>query len=585
MASIRFVDGSPQPVADRPAESLVGAALRDLGRLQEVATVVARHGFGELLMRTPLGRRLFRGDEMPEGEAELAREAAPVRFTRLLAELGPTYIKLGQILSMRRDLLPPDWIEALETLQDDAPVISTEAVRAVVEEGLGTTLDQAFAHFDSEPLATASIGQIHRATTQAGEPVVVKVQRPGIEATMRGDLDLLFLAAQVLEASIDEMQLLGVTQVVEEFEKGLLQELDFGIEIANLLEARSHLDPERRVTVPRPYPDLSCHNVLTMEFFEGRPLRDLEPRSEQARHAVEEVVHAACKQIFVDGFFHGDPHAGNILIDDDGTLCMLDLGLAGRLSDAQRDQFVTLAIATLAGDSATIARIMLRMGTPTQRVSLAELRAEIERIRGKYLAVESLADLDSAAFAEEFADAAQRFRIKLAPEYSILAKAGSTIEGIIRHLHPDVDLAAISRPYVQQILAARYAPATLVGDFLGEAGGLASLVRELPPKLDQILHDVESGNVQVRAVTPELDDVPDLLHQLAGRLGLTAFAAAMTLAAALLLASDGGAVWRVVLGVSCALTAAGAWTVLFLWHVVGRGKPLRLRPWIRIFRR
>ncbi len=577
-------DSSTSPT-ERPGESLVGTALRDLGRLQEVAATVARHGFGELLMSTPLGLRLASSGEVPESEAGVARVPTPVRFTRLLADLGPTYIKLGQILSMRRDLLPLDWIEALETLQDDAPVISFEAVRGVVESGLGVALEQAFADFEEKPLATASIAQIHLATTHAGERVVVKVQRPGIEATMRGDLDLLFLVAQVLEASIDEMQLFGVSQVVEEFEKGLLQELDFGIEIANLLEARSNLEPGRRVKVPRPYPDLSCATVLTMEFFEGRPLRELEPRSEMARRAVEEIVHAACKQVFIDGFFHGDPHAGNILVDAEGTLCMLDMGLAGRLSEAQRDEFVTLAIATLAGDSATIARVMLRMGTPTQRVNLSDLRAEIDRIRGKYLAVDSLADLDSAAFAEEFADAAQRFRIKLAPEYSILAKAGSTIEGVVRHLHPEVDLAAISRSYVEHMLADRYAPSTLVSDFLGEASGLASLVRELPPKLDQILHDVESGNVQVRAVTPELDDVPDLLHQLAGRLGLTAFAATMTLAAALLLAVEAESAWRATVGVVCGLAATGAWTVLFWWHVVGRGKPLRLRPWIRIFRR
>jgi ubiquinone biosynthesis protein len=565
--------------------SLIGLARRDLGRLQEVAAIVARHGFGELLMRTPVGLRLFRGGEVPEGEAEISRAPASVRFVRLLAALGPTYIKLGQILSMRRDLFPPEWIEELETLQDDAPVISFDAVRTVVEHGLGASLEQVFAEFEEKPLAMASIAQIHRATTHGGDHVVVKVQRPGIGDKLRGDLDLLFLAAQVLEASIDEMQLLGISQVVEEFEKGLLQELDFGIEIANMLEARSHLDPARHVTVPRPYPDLSCATVLTMQFFEGRPLRDLEPRSEIARHAVDEIVHAACKQVLVDGFFHGDPHAGNILIDDDGTLCMLDMGLAGRLSEAQRDEFVTLAIATLAGDCSTIARILLRMGTPTQRVDLAALRAEVERIRGKYLAVESLAELDSAAFAEEFAEAAQRFRIKLAPEYSILTKATTTIEGIVRHLHPEVDLAGIVRPYVRQMLAARYSPTALVSDFLGEANAVASLLRDLPPKLDQILHDVETGNVQVRAVTPALDDVPDLLHQLAGRLGLVGFAVSMTIAAAMMLAADPPGVWRAGLGIACALGAAGAWTVSFWWHVVGRGKPLRLRPLIRIFRR
>lgn len=565
--------------------SLLGVAARDLSRLRRVAGTVARHGFGELLLRTPLGLRIFRGGALPEGDAALAAASAPERLVRLLADLGPTFIKLGQILSMRKDLIPAEYASALESLQDDAPVLDFEVVRQVVERELGAPLDELFAAFDERPLGTASIAQTHRATTPEGARVVVKVQRPGIEQTLRGDLDLLYLAAQVLEASIDEMQLVGISQVVEEFERGLLRELDFGEELGNLLTARQLLDPERSVTVPRPHPELSCRTVLTMQYFEGRPLRALAPGSPAARHAVEEIVHAACKQVLLDGFFHGDPHAGNLLVDDAGTLCMIDLGLVGHLTEDQRQDFVTLAIATLAGDSATLARVLLKMGTPTQRVGLSELRADIEDIRRRYLTAGSLAEVDSAAFAQEFAEAAQRFRIKLAPEYSILAKAASTIEGIIRHLHPAVDLAGIAQPYVQQVVAQRFSPGNLVRDWLGEASGLASLVRQLPAQLDQVLHDVETGNVQVRAVTPELDDVPDLLHQMAGRLGLAAFASALTVSTALVLVPAEPAPWRVALALLCGLAAAGAWTVLFWWQVVGRGKPLRLRPFLRFFRR
>jgi len=536
-------------------------------------------------MRTSLGLRLFRGEAPPPGDDALLRDSAPVRFTRLLASLGPTYIKLGQILSMRKDLIPADYVAALETLQDRAPVLPFAEIREAVEAGLGAPLEELFRSFQSEALATASIAQTHMATTHDGDRVVVKVQRPGIETTMRGDLDLLYLAAQVLEVSIDEMQLMGVSQVVEEFEKALLQELDFRIELGNLLTARQLLDPKRSLTVPRPHPELSCRSVLTMQYFEGRPLRKLEPRSDLAKHAVEEIVHASCKQVFVDGFFHGDPHAGNILVDESGTLCMIDLGLAGRLSEEQRDDLVALVLATIANDSATLARMMLKMGTPTQRVNLAELREEIERIRHEFLSVSSLADVDSSRFAEEFAGAAQRFRIKLAPEYSVLTKAASTIEGLIRHLHPEVDLVSIAQPYVREIMARRLSPSTLARDLLGEVGDLSSVVRRLPGQLDQILHDVETGSFQVRAVTPELDDVPSLLHQLGSRVSLAAFALAMTLCAAVVLPDGDLQIWQVALCAACALIAAGAWTVLFWWHVVGRGKPIKLGPLLKLFRR
>ncbi len=218
--------------------------MRDLARLRSVAVIVAKHGFGPLVMRTSLGRRLF--DKPPEGDAALREKSAPVRFARLLAALGPTYIKLGQILSMRKDIFAPEWIEALETLQDDAPRLPFRAIREQVETSLGGTLEELFASFDQEPLGTASIAQTHRARTKDGDEVVVKVQRPGIESTMRSDLDLLYVSAQILEASIDEMQLVGVVSVIEEFEKGLIRELNFHQELSNLLEFQRNLDPAAR---------------------------------------------------------------------------------------------------------------------------------------------------------------------------------------------------------------------------------------------------------------------------------------------------------------------------------------------------
>lgn len=559
--------------------------MRDLARLTEVATAVAKHGFGELMADTPLARRAF-GDAAPPGEeAGLAAESAAVRLARLLGSLGPTFIKLGQILSSRRDLLPEEYIAALETLQDDAPVLPFDAVRAAVEQGLGATLAESFRSFEEKPLGTASIAQTHRAVTHAGAAVVVKVQRPEIEQIMRGDLDLLYLSAQVLEASIDEMQLMGITDVVQEFEKALLEELDFREELKNLLQARQFLDPERRVAVPRPFPELSSRTVLTMELFEGRPLRDLAGGTDEAHAAVEEILHAACKQVFVDGFFHGDPHAGNILVDESGHVCLIDWGLTGKVDEEQRQDLVTLIVATIAGDSGTIARVLLRMGTPTQRVDLAALKREIDRLRQRYLSGARLSEVDSAGFVEEFAAAAGRFRIKLAPEYSVLTKGAATLEGVIRSLHPDIDLISIARPYVEQVVAERFSPATVLQGLAADLGDLGSIAQRLPAQLDQVLHDVETGNLQVRALTPELDELPALLHQAASRLAVALFAASLSVSAALLFANEAAGGVRIALGVACALLATGGWTTLFWWHLIGRGKPLRLSPILDFFRR
>ena len=573
------------PSAPPRNPSFVGVAVRDLGRLRTVATAVARHGFGELLMRTPVGRRLFHG-HAPEGDARLGKAPAAERFAKLLASLGPTYIKLGQILSMRRDILPADYIAALERLQDDAPVLPFEQVRDQVAEGLGEPLEVLFAQFDETPLATASIAQTHLATTHDGDRVVVKVQRPGIAPILKGDVDLLYLGAQVLEASIDEMRLVGPAAIVEEFERGLMEELNFQTELSNLMIARQNLDPERRMIAPRPHPELSCRTVLTMDFFEGRSVRKLERESPLAKLVVEEVLHAAFKQVFVDGFFHADPHAGNLLVNDEGVCCMIDLGLVGRLDADQRAVIVTLILATIAGESSTIARVLLKMGTPTQRVNLAELRAEIDRVRRTYLVVESLDDVDSAGFAQAFAAAAQRFRIRLAPEYALLVKAATTIEGLIRHLDPHVDLVGIGRPYAERIMAERMNPKTLLREIIGEAGGVGALLRGLPAQLDQILHDVETGNLQFRAVTPTLDGLPSMLHSVTKRLSLAAFAVAMTLACVLAIPPPGrqGWGWWVVCVVS-GVVSVGAWLSLAALNAVGSGKPLRVSPLLRFFRR
>ena len=567
----------------RDTPSIVGVAVRDLARLRTIALIVARHGFGPLLMKTPLGRRLF--DKPPEGDAALRELSAPVRFAKLLAALGPTYIKLGQILSMRKDLLAPDWIEALETLQDDAPRLPFAAIREQVESSLGGTLEELYASFEQEPLATASIAQTHRARTRDGDELVVKVQRPGIEATMRSDLDLLYLSAQVLEASIDEMQLFGAVSVIEEFEKGLLRELNFHQELSNLLEFQRNLDPARKVTVPRPYPELSTRTVLTMQFFQGRPIRKLTPKSPEAQAVVNEIVHAALKQVLVDGVFHGDPHAGNLLYGEDGTVCMIDLGMVGRVSQEQRDDIVTLAIATIANDSTTIARVLLKMGTPTQRVNLQELKADIERIRTQHLMVANFGEYDSAGFIEEFGKAAGRYRIKLARDMAILAKAAATLEDIIRTLHPEVDLVGIARPFLDDIVQRRLSPQRILGNLMSEASGIGSMLRTVPGQVDQLLHDFETGNIMVRAVTPKLDEVPRRLHALSGRLTLAAFASATTIATAIAVPEDTASKLRMVTAAVLALAAVISWGALFVWHLFGGGKPLKVKPLLRYFRR
>ena len=358
------------PSADSP--SLAATAARDLARLRAVAFIVARHGFSPLLMKVSLGRRLL---ETPvTDDPALRGSSAPVRFAKLLAALGPTYIKFGQILSMRKDILLRTGSRRSRPCRMSAGP-GVPAVREQVETGLGGRIEELFTQPSntnrSPPLplrrpTARGPGTARRPSSRCSDPA----SRRWFARTS----NLLHLVAQVLEASIDEMQLFGVVSIVEEFEQGLLQELDFHQELSNLLEFQRNLDPARKVTVPRPYPELSSRTVLTMQFFDGRPIRKLTPRSPEAKEVVTEILNSSFKQVFVDGVFHGDPHAGNLLYGSDGRVCMIDLGMVGRVSESQRDDMVTLVVATIANDMTTVARVLLKMGTATERVNLLHSR-------------------------------------------------------------------------------------------------------------------------------------------------------------------------------------------------------------------
>lgn len=565
---------------------ILGVAARDVGRLQKVAAIVVKHGFGEALMRVPFAAEVLRISPTRTNADD--QGTAPERFARLLGELGPTFIKLGQVLSMRSDLLPREYVTALTTLQDRAPVIPIDDVKRVIEDGLGRPVDEIFADFDDEPLATASIAQTHRATTKEGRQVVVKVQRPGIGQTMRGDLDLLYLAARGLEAGIDDLRLLSVSSIIAEFEKALLRELNFSAELANLVRMGQLLRETKGIIVPEPVAELSCRTVLVMQYFAGVSVRELEPKSERAKDVIVKLLDVMTKGILVDGFFHGDPHAGNILVGDDGTICLLDLGLVGTLSPEQREDIITLVLGTIVDDASTVVRVLLKMGTPTQRVNIGELKAEITRVRAQYVMVKSVAELDSQRFVEEFANAAHKYRVRLATEYSVLVKSVATIEGLVRLLHPDVDALSIVKPYAERMFTDRYSPQAMLQQALGGATGMASLIRTVPTHLDQILHDLETGNVQVRPHTPKLDLLPDRVHQSASRLGVAIFSAAMTISAAVVVPDD----WtrpmqwlKVALFLGFSTFAIAGWTAAWWWHFIAKGKRLRLAPLIQLFRR
>src|SRR5437868_8352768 len=499
----RFLQGSlTAPFEKRRAIESLGSlrrmiqAVKDLQRLREISVVVVRHGFGELLDRSRLWDVLGRREPGDRPSPAEMRATSARRFRETLAELGPTFIKLGQILSSRPDILPPDFIAELSHLQDRAAPMQVETVFDLIEKGLGRSAHELFASIDPEPMASASIAQVHRARLASGEDVVVKVQRPGIEEQIRSDTDPLFYLARFLEGVIDETGIYTPTGIVTEFHDAMLLELDFENEARNIEEfARNHAD-RPYVVIPNLYGDLSSRTVITLQELKGVKLKTVlesgqsagVDRQQLARHVLE----ASFQQLFKDGLFHGDPHPGNIIVMEGNRIGLLDFGLVGRLTKQMQESMIVLVLAISLRDPDTVARLLYKVGVADQRINLHHFRQEIHDILERYLG-RKLSEVDPGVLMSELVDLAMKYKIKIPKEYAVLSKASATTEGIVRQLDPDLDVTQAALPYARQLLYDRYSPGSMSGGFLRLLLQLQGFLQDTPQQLSQILMDLEGG--------------------------------------------------------------------------------------------
>jgi ubiquinone biosynthesis protein len=482
-------------------------AVRDLQRLREISRVVVKHGFGELLDRTRLWEALGRREVSERPTAAELRATSARRFRDTLAELGPTFIKLGQILSSRPDIIPPDFIAELSTLQDSAPPLPLEQVLRLIEEGLRKPWRELFAEIDPEPLASASIAQVHRARLPTGEEVVVKVQRPGIEEQIRSDTVLLSYLARFLEGVIEETGIYTPTGIVAEFQKAMLLELDFENEARNIEEFGKTREARENVVIPRTYRTHSCRTVLTLEELRGLKLKAVlegtAPPEVDRKLLARRVLDESFQQLFIDGIFHGDPHPGNVIVLPGNRLGLLDFGLVGRLSKGMQESIVVLVLAIGLRDPDTVARLLYKVGIPDERINLHRFRANIHDILDRYLGLK-LSEVSSTTLLNELTDLALNYKIKIPKEYAVLSKAAATTEGILRQLDPDLDVAQVALPYAKQLLVDRYSPSSMSGGLLRLLLQLQGFLQDTPQQLSQILMDLEGGKFSVTVRNEEM---------------------------------------------------------------------------------
>jgi ubiquinone biosynthesis protein len=480
-------------------------ATRNIGRLSEIAQVAVKHGFGYFFERhrlTDLFPWISRdGAEMPSDRGRRLRE--------MLDELGPTFVKFGQLLSTRPDIVPPDIVVELQKLQDDVRPIPFEDVRRVIHEELGLTIEQAFLEFDEQPTAAASIGQVHHALLPNGERVAVKVQRPNAPRQIESDISLLFQAARLAKERVRALDFIDAEQVVDEFARSIRSELDYRAEARNAEIFRRNFAGEPDVIIPRVYWTYSRRRVLVLELLEGTQLADLDVAAlsqAERRDLAYRIAQTWMTMIFRHGFFHGDPHPANVFVFDGGAaIGLVDFGQVGKLTDDDMSRLTGLFIDAANERVDALPRRLAELGVRYPREREEEFTDELRDVYYRYYGV-SLAEIDPLQVIREAFDVIYRMNLRLPTRFVLLDKAIATLASVGIELYPDFNVFEIAKPYARNLMLERFSPERMFARAEKESRELFRVAASLPYQLHDVLEELRDGQVDVGFVHKGLDE-------------------------------------------------------------------------------
>jgi len=469
---------------------------RNVRRGTEIITVLSRYGLADWISRLNVD---FVKDQLKSHDgAAIARYSREERIRMALTELGPTFIKFGQLLSTRPDLVGVPLAEELTKLQSDVPADPAPKVRALIETELGQPIDEVFTDFEDSPIASASIGQVHAARLASGDRVVVKVQHDGIESKVREDLDVLIGLAQLAER-IPEFALYRPSAIIAEMARTLRRELDFGREERNLQQFAAQFANTPSVRIPRPFSELCTPRVLTMERVEGIKLTERE-RLLASGFDIGELAHRGAElyleMIFSHGFYHADPHPGNILILGDSVIGLLDFGMVGRIEERLREDIEEMLLAIVNQDVTILTSLIKKVGTVPMGLDESALAVDVADFVGQY-ASQSLDGFDMGGALNDMTEIIHRHGIALPPQAGMLLKALVTLEGTSQLLHPGFSLMEVMQPYHRKMLMRRLSPARQLRKLRRVYFEVEQLAEVLPRRLSEILEQIQTGKFDV----------------------------------------------------------------------------------------
>ena len=509
-------------------------------RSGRIAEILAKYGFGfvvEQLGLTEPGWLLRRSLGRP---ATVERLSVYERVRCILEELGPTFVKFGQVLSTRADLLPHGLIVELNKLQDEVPSFPFSVARAMIETELGDTLEHLFSEFDPEPFASASIGQVYHAVLPDGTQVVVKVQRPGVEKQAEADLlimrDLAHLAARRTEWGKNY----ALEQLVEEFGYQLGEQLDYAIEGRHTDRFRRIMPDVPRMYVPKVFWEYSSRRLLTTEFVEGIKLDSFQLLDEAGidrRDLAASFVEIMATQVLSYEFYHADPHPGNLMATTDGTIIFVDFGMVGYLDEDLKEQLLNLVLSLVQHDADGIVHTLLSIGIVEHRIDQAQLKADIRRVLRKYYEM-ALADVPLAEAINEMFGLATKYEVRFPADLTLLIKVALMVEGLATQLDPNMSIIDVATPFALRIQRERLSPQFWLREASRELTAVYRLSHGLPGRINVLLQLLESGEFTVRAELPQLTSTLRSVAIIVNRVVAAMIVAAMLIASTLVLRSD-----------------------------------------------
>ncbi len=475
---------------------------RNIRRYRQILTVFLRYGFDDVIDRIGIAYYIKLGKKIiPKYKHDdLERITTAERLRMAFEELGPTFIKLGQLLSVRPDLIPASYIREFRKLQDEVPPFPVNKLRAVIEKELGQPVENLFLHLDETPIAAASIAQVHKAVMKDGQLVALKVQRPDIRQTIEKDISILSDLAYLIDRYIPQTEVYNPIGIAEEFARTIRHELDFVREGRNMDRFRRHFATDDTVYVPKVYWDLSTERVLTLEFIQGIKINDfdrLEAAGLDKKIIAANGGHSILRQVFEFGFFHADPHPGNVLVLPDNVLAPLDFGIMGTIDDELRELLGDLMHGIIQKDVQRIIRVFSEIGIIDEQINERQLRIDINDFLDRYYQI-PLYLLNVETILDDFSEIIRKHRIRLPADFILMGKVLVTEEGVGRTLDPEFDFISMARPYVQRLMMRRLDPRLHLKHFTYAMDDMLNLMKVLPAEIRTILAKIKKGELSIQ---------------------------------------------------------------------------------------